>query len=133
MDLNFYLMMCVKNNNFFSFVEMDKSITTFHLRYLWKAGKFFGNELICSKFTNTKAWALSVLSTCGFATVLHTTSFCPFLIESAYYISLATFFLETFGITTRAAELYGHEFYSFFNSFDLSDPDREKQFYGKDV
>lgn len=112
---------------------MDKSITGFHLRYLRNAGKFFCNELTCSKFTNTKAWTLSILSTCGFATILHYTSFCPFLISSAYCTSLIVFFLETIGILGRASELYTRDLHSFCNCLDLSDKEREKLFYGKDL
>lgn len=112
---------------------MDQSITSFHLRYFWKAGKFFGNELICFKFTNTKAWILSTVSMFACATILHTTSFCPFLIQSAYYTSLAAFFFETIGVLLRATELYSHELHSFCNCCELNNEDRRKKFYGKDV
>ena len=113
-------------------VEMDQSMTSFHLRYFWKASKFFGNELICCKFTNTKAWILSSVSMFTSDTILHTTSFCPFLIQSVYYTSLAAFFFETIGVLFRATELYSLEWHLFCNCCEF-DEDRRKKFYGKDL
>ena len=113
---------------------MDKSLTPIHVCYIWKLGKYFGQELICCQMTNIKAWFLSLggMTTCAY--LLHNCNFCPRLFEAGYVLSGTSFFLETTGVLFRAYDIYVTHMHAFsLNCCCEACVKRQQHIYSKDL
>lgn len=99
---------------------MDRSLTAWHMRYLWSVGKFYCNELFCRNFTNAKAFVLSGVGVFGFS---YASEYCPpnfvYIFDIAYLLSLSGLFFESVGILVRSVDYYvnylhdSHKCYTF--------------------
>ena len=85
---------------------MDKSVTVFHLQYLWKCAKFFGQELLSRSMCNSKAFLIAIASSAGFSFYQANVSFCPLLFETGYILSITSAVFEGIGILIRCADIY---------------------------
>ena len=94
------------NINFLFVVEMDKSLTIFHLQYLWKCGKYFCQELLSRNMCNSKAFVIAIASSAGLSYIQANASFCPLLFQSGYVFSITSSIFEGIGLLFRCVDIY---------------------------
>ena len=115
---------------------MDQSVTVFLLKYLWKCGKYFGQELLSPNMSNSKAFLIAIASSAGFSCIQSRVCFCPLLLQTGYIMSIMASVFEGIGLLLLCANIYILHVHPF-NQCDRADCEmctrRNIRIFGKDV